>query len=82
MSTHTNEMIATGQHTRTQYLIRATFPDGTIRDSGPHDHTIPFGEAFGRLFMPKGTTFERLRRTVTVTATAWESVPVGQEGGN
>jgi hypothetical protein len=31
----TSEMIATGEHTRTQYLIRATFPDGTIRDSGP-----------------------------------------------
>jgi hypothetical protein len=85
--TDPNTVIPTGEHTRTQYLIRATFPDGTIRDSGPHDHAVPLGEAFGRLFMPKGTTTQRLRRTVTVIATEWEPAADAQdtnssEGGN
>ncbi len=82
------DFIAPGTTEWTQRFVRAHLPDGRIEDSKPVDidrinvnSTALKGlqSAFGRMHLPPGTRFERLERTITVTASEWQVVDTKAE---
>lgn len=69
--------VPVGEHTRTEYLVRITTPDGRVSDHGPYSTPNPL-QLVGMAFRcPPGSTRSVLQRTVTTLATAWEPVRDG-----
>lgn len=64
-----------GEHVMTEYLFRVTTPDGRIRDHGPSKFPRP-----GTLRCPRGSTVQRLSRTVTAIVTEWQPDPEDSGG--
>jgi hypothetical protein len=72
-------MTTLGPGTYRQQFVRAHTPDGRSFDSEPTGFIRSLSrlaEAFPRWTAPKGTRFEAMERTVTITATRWE--PAGE----
>jgi hypothetical protein len=79
-----DHVVPLGEHTRTEYLVRITTPDGRVTDHGPYTSRLPSTLAIAGLVFrcPPGSKTTRLQRTVTTIATEWEPVVAEpKEGG-